>query len=351
MLRPGDSLVVQALPALRGERFADVDEYEVVRDLPDPTAAASGPLARLARPVRLTAGRSLARRRLVRRGFDVAHVEMLVYQTDWADLGGLRRRVPLAAMVHDIRPHQRALPAPLETRLLRRTYRSAGHLMVFHRVLGDELAADFGVDPALVHVLPHPLDGTDLRDRSVERPDRPLLLFFGTLRPNKGLDVLLDAVASLGAELDADVVIAGEGDAAAVAGLRRRVDALPNVRLEAGRVPEDRKAALFSRASWVLLPYTSFHSQSGVLADAYAYRVPLVVSDVGALGPTVRDAGTGLVVPPGDADALAEALLQASRRRPAELSAALEEAARAHDHAAVGPRLRSIYDEVAGVGH
>ena len=59
---------------------------------------------------------------------------------------------------------------------------------------------------------------------------------------------------------------------------------------------------MFSRASWVLLPYVSFHSQSGVLADAYTYRVPLVVTDVGAIGPTVRSDGTGFVVPPGEGE-------------------------------------------------
>ena len=50
-----------------------------------------------------------------------------------------------------------------------------------------------------------------------------------------------------------------------------------------------------------------------MLQDAYAHHVPLVVSDVGALGETVRDDRTGWVVTPGDVDGLAATLLAAIR--------------------------------------
>ena len=86
-----------------------------------------------------------------------------------------------------------------------------------------------------------------------------------------------------------------------------------------------------------------------MLADAYAYRVPLLVTDVGALGETVRHDRTGWVVPPNDADALASTLLDAMDvvTRGLDRSDELEQAARRHDYASVGPALREIYELAA----
>jgi glycosyltransferase involved in cell wall biosynthesis len=61
-----------------------------------------------------------------------------------------------------------------------------------------------------------------------------------------------------------------------------------------------------AEAAVVVLPYRQLDS-SGVLATAIGYRRPVVVSDVGSLGETVREFGAGEVVAPGDPKALAEA--------------------------------------------
>jgi glycosyltransferase involved in cell wall biosynthesis len=236
------------------------------------------------------------------------------------------------------------MPVAVETLLLRTTYRNAHELVVLHDVLKEEIVADFGVDPERVHVVPHVLDAHLDIDRTCRQNLRPMFLFFGSLRPNKGLNVLTDALLELGPELEADVIIAGSGDAATTASLEERLGALPHARLELGFVSPERKHELFTHASWVLLPYTSFHSQSGVLADAYAYRVPLIVSDVGAIGPTVRDDATGFVVAPGDRDELADAMLRAATSDATRLEPALEDAAGRHDVAVVGARLRAIWD-------
>ncbi|HEV7526235.1 MAG TPA: glycosyltransferase family 4 protein [Acidimicrobiia bacterium] len=350
VMTPGDSLVVHALPPAAGESLDPITEYDVIRDLPDPTVSGRGALRRALRPIELAARRSRARTRLVKRGFDVAHIGNLTYQTDWADLARLRRRVPLVSDVHDVRPHRSTLPARLEASLLRRTYRNAGQLIVLHDVLKEEMVGDFGVSPERVHVVPVVLDARATRDQSIPRPARPRFLFFGTLRANKGIDVLIEALTSLGPRLDADVVIAGAGDAATTSRLSERLGGMPNVTLEFGRVSALRMRELFSQVSWVLLPYVSFHSQSGVLSDAYAYGVPLIVSDVGAIGPTVRADGTGFVVEPGDAEALADAMLKATATTEATFAAPLAAAAARHHVSVVGARLRAIYDLAAAEG-
>jgi glycosyltransferase involved in cell wall biosynthesis len=86
---------------------------------------------------------------------------------------------------------------------------------------------------------------------------------------------------------------------------------------------------------------------SAVLADAYSYRLPVVVSDVGPLGETVSTDGTGWVVPRGDATALADAMLRAvsaleTEARRAAFEGHIAEAARRHDYSVVGPQYRGV---------
>src|SRR5205085_173798 len=107
---------------------------------------------------------------------------------------------------------------------------------------------------------------------------------------------------------------------------------------------------LFRQASVVVLPYTSFASQSGVLHDAYAQGRPVIVTDVGALGETVREDGTGVVIPSGDAATLAqsiERILSDSTRlaQYAERTLAIRQA---RSPGELGPVLRLVYEAVAG---
>jgi glycosyltransferase involved in cell wall biosynthesis len=106
---------------------------------------------------------------------------------------------------------------------------------------------------------------------------------------------------------------------------------------------------LFGQASVVVLPYTAFASQSGVLHDAYAQGRPVIVTDVGALGETVREDGTGLVVPAGDAAALTEAIEQLLSDPPrlgryAEQARAVRET---RSPERIGPLLRLAYESAA----
>ena len=74
----------------------------------------------------------------------------------------------------------------------------------------------------------------------------------------------------------------------------------PRVTAEIGYVSPARATELYCSSSLVVLPYVWFAAQSGVLREAYAFGVPVVVTDVGALGQAVREEGTGWVVAPDD---------------------------------------------------
>jgi glycosyltransferase involved in cell wall biosynthesis len=117
--------------------------------------------------------------------------------------------------------------------------------------------------------------------------------------------------------------------------------------MELGYATARHKSELHATADLMVLPYTSFASQSAVLQDAYAHRLPVVVSDVGALGETIREDRTGWVVPPGDASQLAAAMLTAlgdegGLRAAADAADAI---ARARTPTLTGRRWRAVYEQ------
>jgi glycosyltransferase involved in cell wall biosynthesis len=147
----------------------------------------------------------------------------------------------------------------------------------------------------------HP--GAPVLPDALGRVEVPVVLFFGLLRPYKGLDVLLQAWHEVsGAELwivGRPMMPIGPLRAAAPAGVRF----VPRF------VSDAELPAYFRRADVVVLPYsrTERFDQSGVLATALAFGKPIVLSDIGGFG-EVAGLGAARLVPPDDAPALGEAL-------------------------------------------
>ncbi len=150
------------------------------------------------------------------------------------------------------------------------------------------------------------------------------MLFFGLLRPYKGLDVLLRAWRGIE---DAELWIVGMPRMDVTTLL---ADAPPNVRFVPRFIPDAELPAYFTRSALVVLPYLEA-DQSGVLFAALAFGKPLLLSDVGGF-PEVAATGAARTVPAGDSAALGKALRELLAD-PAALSAMAEQACAA----AAGP--------------
>ena len=165
------------------------------------------------------------------------------------------------------------------------------------------LTQELGVDERRVHVIAHGAFA-HLADLPAAPPpfatDKRVVLFFGLLRPYKGLDVLLEAWRGID---DAELWIVGmpRMDIAALI-----ADAPPNVRFVPRFVADAELPAYFARADLVVLPYREIE-QSGVLFTALAFGKPLLVSDVGGFA-EVAERGAAHAVAPGDPAALHDAL-------------------------------------------
>jgi glycosyltransferase involved in cell wall biosynthesis len=170
--------------------------------------------------------------------------------------------------------------------------------------------------------------------------DGPLVLYAGRLVPEKGVDVIADAWASVSG--DATLVVVGDGPLAA------RVAALPRTRA-LGTLPRPDLPAAYAACAFALLPSVGtprFKEPWGLVCnEAFEQgRMMIATTAVGAVaGGLVRDGETGLVISPGDPRALARSIDLALG------DGALRERLGAAAHAAVQPytypAMASAFDE------
>jgi len=133
------------------------------------------------------------------------------------------------------------------------------------------------------------------------------LLFFGLIRPYKGLDILIRAFGLL--PEDYRLIIAGE-PYGSFEEYRKLIDASPaknRIYIHTGFVPDAEVKNYFCAADLAVLPYRSA-SQSGVRAVACHFGVPLAVTDTGSLRQEVEGSGTGVVAAKATPQDVAEAI-------------------------------------------
>jgi glycosyltransferase involved in cell wall biosynthesis len=242
----------------------------------------------------------------------------------------------------------------------RRTQRAAARRLfgrmdavVAHSEHGaGRLREELGIPSERVRVIPHGafdyltrLPGERPLPDELARVEAPVILFFGLLRPYKGIELLLEAFRSVrGAEL----WIVGM-PRMPLEPLRRQAERAPGrVRFVPRFVADPEIPAYFRRADIVVLPYRD-GEHSGVLYTALAFGKPLVLSAVGGFPELAARHGAARIVAPDQPAALAQALAElvddpAAR---AQLgAAALRAAAGPYSWDEVGRQTVSLYREL-----
>ncbi len=136
--------------------------------------------------------------------------------------------------------------------------------------------------------------------------EKKSILFLGHIKSYKGVEYLIDALPVMVENIpDIKVVIAGRW---AVPGLKERAMSHPNIVIIDKYLSSAEMTALLEQASLVVCPYTSA-SQSAVVTSAYAFFKPVVASNVEGLTEVIDEGRSGLLVPPRDSRALADAII------------------------------------------
>ena len=218
---------------------------------------------------------------------------------------------------HNVLPHE---PVPAARVLTRATLRHAD-LLVTHAPQQRRELAELGLGGTPLLEAFHPrFVAADLAqqpspvDVAAERrrlgDPNLLLLSYGAIRPYKGVDLALEALARVRGSVR--LVVAGKFWAGKNELIRQAARLGDRVELRDGYVSNEETALLFGAADAALLTYRSA-SQSGVVALAFAHERPALVTDVGGLRAAVRDGRDGIVVASLDPARIAEAIERLAR--------------------------------------
>ncbi|MFB0554133.1 MAG: glycosyltransferase family 4 protein [Phycisphaerae bacterium] len=266
---------------------------------------------------------SLRRNRFaVREPFDVVHFQGVgTPLLDQFFLKPLVRHFPVVLTVHDVKPHYERFVS--RASFIKRSLQIPHRLIVHYGDGKRQLIDHWGICADRIDVIPHgimrlqnPPDPTDARKKLNLPSDRQIILFFGAIRPNKGLDILLKALEIIKSRNRRVLLVIAGGllgrfNFESYSDIIKKSDLSEHVQTFIQFIPEEDVDYFFAASDLVVLPYLKFESQSGVLLRAYAHKKPVVASNVGAMGELVVSDKIGLTIEPGAVEPLAEAVINA----------------------------------------
>jgi D-inositol-3-phosphate glycosyltransferase len=234
------------------------------------------------------------------------------------------RRKKIVLTVHNVNQARRDSNDSLLNRLtLRVQYRLADHIFVHTQKMKNELVNDFGGCEGAITVIPFGINNavphTGLTSAHAKRSldfniGEKAILFFGRVRPYKGLEHLLAAYEQLMIRgSDCRLIIAGEpkkGSEEYLAEIQqtiRRIDGQGRIVSKIQFIRDADIEQYFKAADVLVLPYKEIF-QSGVMFLAFSFGLPVVAADVGSFREEIVEGRTGFLFNPGDTADLANAI-------------------------------------------
>lgn len=226
-------------------------------------------------------------------------------------LGGVAKRLKakkIVGLVHNLIPHEASLT---DKALTMRYLRQLDEVWVLSEAVKEQVRSLRNDLPVKIH--PHPLY-THFEDCLSKKiacekleldPAIPVFLFFGLVRPYKGLDTLVKAFQVL--DQPAQLVVAGEAyeDYSKYTSLAADLGVSSKIQFHNRYIADHEIPVFFGAADAVVLPYRRA-SQSGVTAIALNYELPIIASNVGGLSEYVKNDETGLLATPDSPEDLAQ---------------------------------------------
>ena len=215
---------------------------------------------------------------------------------------------PIVMSVHDPEPHsgERNWRKQLARRL---AYPRTAGFILYNSAMREVFAARHRIPPESIRVAR--LGSYDIvREWSSSEQGRtgPTVLFFGRLSRYKGLDVFYEAATRIARRAPGvRFVVAGRAVEGYTPPSPPDLKGAGDIDLRDRYLSNAEAAALFSQATVVVCPYRDA-TQSGVVLTAFGFGVPVVATNTGGLPEYVIPDRTGLLVPAGDAAALADAV-------------------------------------------
>ena len=212
-------------------------------------------------------------------------------------------KAPVLFTCHNVYPHERF---PMDRYLTRSTLIHGDYFILHSKLEADELKSI--VPDAKYEVNLHPTyKAFNFDDRIIGNVHEDTLLFFGFVRPYKGLKLLIEAMRLLPDVIHLNIVGDFGGDREEYEAMIREYDLLDRIEIHDGYVPDKEVGGYFNACDAVVLPYIEA-TQSGIAQIAFGLEKPVIATEVGGLPEVVKDGETGILCEPSNVNALANAI-------------------------------------------
>lgn len=240
---------------------------------------------------------------------DVISIQCTIPVIDRYLFGKMKKYAKVVYTVHDVIPPIKSFYWSISS--LKSIYHQADHLVVHTNGNQEDLIREFGIDISKISVIHH---GTDINYRKLDKTicrkeigildNKPTVLFYGLIRPQKGLDILIEALKGL----DANLVIAGAMPTGE--NFEKYEKCIKDAGIKSYNfiefVSEEFTEKLYQGCDWVVLPYRYFYSQSGVFMQSIQYRKPVIATDVSSFQEYLEKYQFGLLCKSNDVSDLHE---------------------------------------------
>jgi len=216
------------------------------------------------------------------------------------------KRAHLVLTAHDPMPHRWRFPRVLqsiERWMLQRSYRMCEQIFVHNADGMNVLSKQFQISPKRIAVVPHGMHVAAETSVLCPKQDSLRLLAFGSIRANKNLHLVIQAVLEVAKEKQFPIRLTIAGDLNTQAeesywqSCRALIAQAPecfDCRIK--HISDEEIAPLMQEHHAVVLAYADFHSESGVAVLALSHGRPLLTTQAGGLGDLIHDSEAGIVI-------------------------------------------------------
>ena len=264
---------------------------------------------------------------LLRRYIKVIKCDLVHYQFFRRKIGILffkylnLRGVKLIVTAHNVLPHEKS---KIDYFLNSIIYKNANAIIAHSKLIRDKLVKNFTIDPGKIHIIPHGNFDIYLPDKKLTIADARLrlsltlhdnvMLYFGFIRPYKGIDLLLKAFEK-SAEKDSKLKLIIAGSAHNI-GLQNSIEsAIDNSRFKdriihhLKYIPNEDIAKYFIAADLLVLPYKNI-DHSGIIHLAYSFGKAVLATNVGDFNEVIVNEKSGKILKGQSYTELSEAITE-----------------------------------------
>lgn len=242
---------------------------------------------------------------------DIVSIQSTLSTVDQFFIRSFCKKNVVVLTVHDVIPPIKSLY--WSRRSLKKLYDTCKLLIVHSKNNEAQLIEQFNIERNKITVIHH---GTDVSYKRISKQDcleylgipndgTPIVLFFGMIREQKGLDDFIRAMNDI--EIPCRAIIAGAmPNGEHFTKYEELIKDKSKFNCFIKFIDEEDVDYLYQASDAVIFPYKYFSSQSGVFMQAIKYRKPIIATNVSSFKQYIDDYSIGVVSEPNDPDALKE---------------------------------------------